>query len=41
MSRYPYTAEQQAVIDSDARILAVDAFAGTGKTSTRWKHCPG
>ncbi|MCA8355604.1 UvrD-helicase domain-containing protein [Burkholderia cepacia] len=34
MSRYPYTAEQQAVIDSDARILAVDAFAGTGKTST-------
>ncbi|MCO8423030.1 AAA family ATPase, partial [Burkholderia cenocepacia] len=34
MSRYMYTAEQQAVIDSDARILAVDAFAGTGKTST-------
>ena len=26
--------EQQAVIDSNADLLAVDAFAGTGKTST-------
>lgn len=34
MSANPYTAEQQAAIDSDANILAVDAFAGTGKTST-------
>lgn len=28
------TNEQQAVIDSTADLLAVDAFAGTGKTST-------
>lgn len=28
------TNEQQAVIDSNADLLAVDAFAGTGKTST-------
>ncbi len=28
------TPEQQRVVDSKARILAVDAFAGTGKTST-------
>ncbi|WP_369050197.1 UvrD-helicase domain-containing protein [Burkholderia gladioli] len=35
MSRKPpYTAEQQRVIDSSAAVLAVDAFAGTGKTST-------
>jgi len=28
------TPEQKRVVDSNARILAVDAFAGTGKTST-------
>lgn len=28
------TTEQQAVIDSRGRLVAVDAFAGTGKTST-------
>lgn len=32
------TQEQQAVIDSDANLLAVDAFAGTGKTSTLVKY---
>lgn len=29
-----HTLEQKAVIDSNAAVLAVDAFAGTGKTST-------
>ncbi|WP_186143683.1 UvrD-helicase domain-containing protein [Burkholderia gladioli] len=29
-----YTPEQQRVINSSAAVLAVDAFAGTGKTST-------
>jgi superfamily I DNA/RNA helicase len=28
------THEQQSVVDSDSLLLAVDAFAGTGKTST-------
>lgn len=28
------TQEQQSVVQSNARLLAVDAFAGTGKTST-------
>ncbi len=37
MTRYntpQNTTEQQAVIDSRGRLVAVDAFAGTGKTST-------
>ena len=28
------THEQQRVVDSKAKLLAVDAFAGSGKTST-------
>lgn len=32
------TSEQQAVIESRGRLVAVDAFAGTGKTSTLVQH---